>query len=89
MNFPVLQPRLSQAGPHLLAAGGQHVMVQLHLLLMRESDIFVKSWLDCSCSWIGPASPEVDSKDKADDELPHSRFSIQVRLLIKVLAVYS
>ena len=36
MNLPVLQTSFSEAGPHLLAARGQHVVVQFNLLMVRQ-----------------------------------------------------
>ena len=71
MYLPVLQSSFTQTGPHLLAAGGQHVVVQFNLLMVRQGYVTVQSWLDFSGSWMSPASPEVNTKEKPNDKLPH------------------
>ena len=67
----MLQPGLPQAGPDLLAAGGEDVVVELELLLVGQRDVSVEPRLHRPGAGVRPALPEVDAKQETDDKLPH------------------
>ena len=77
----MLNPGLPQACPDLLAAGGEHVVVQLNLCMMGESDVTVKSWLDCLSPGVGPTLPKVYPQEKSDDEFPHCHYSLDANAM--------
>ena len=70
----MLQSCLAQARPDLLAAGGDHVVVQLHLLAVREGEIAVESGLDRPRPGVRPALPKVDPEQETQDKFPHCLF---------------
>ena len=69
--LPVLKSGLPQACSDLLAAGGEHIVVQFHLLLVGEGDITVESRLHRSGPGVSPALPKVNPEQKSNDEFPH------------------
>ena len=56
----MLKSGLPQACPDLLAAGGEHVVVQLHLFMVGEGDVTVESGLHRPGPGVGPTLPKVN-----------------------------
>ena len=74
----MLKPSLSQACPDLLAAGGEHVVVQFHFLMMWKGNVTIQSGLDRLSLRVGPTFPKVNPEQKSNDKFPHYHLILGV-----------
>ena len=70
----MLESCLAQARPDLLAAGGDHVVMQFNLLSVGEDEVAVESGLDRPRPRVRPALPKVDPEHETQDKFPHCLF---------------